>query len=169
MEQPSILEKVVLEPILLTARQNFVRDGFLIPILLLQLETLPPKLVPLNLPSTSEQKQRYFTQIGAQLDRAGQVLQAAVMLFESWYVNAQAAPAATRFLPSQHPCRQEAIILMGRNAEHSRVTLLIQPFVRNRDNQPVWGSPPFADYNESVKKASKSSGLLDYLFLANRR
>lgn len=170
MQQPSILEKIVLEPMLVTARQNLARDGFLAPVLLIQFDAMPPKLLPLvDLPSTVEQRQRYFTQIGAQLGRAGQVLQAAVVLFESWYVCAEEAPAAARFRPSQHPCRHEAIILTGRNADHSRVTHLIQPFVRNEDNQPVWGNLPIADYNESVKTAGKSSGLLDYLFLASQR
>lgn len=164
MQQPSILTQAVIEPLLKTARQNLVRDGFLIPLLLVDLAAVAPVIVPLDLPTTSEQKQRYFRQLGVQLGRGGHSLQAAVMLSESWFVNAQQAPAVSRFSPSRHPCRQEAIVIMGRNADNTRVTQVITPFVRAENKQLVWGTSPIAVYDEPVKAAGKPIGLLDYLF-----
>ncbi len=169
MQPLSILTQGVLEPLLRTARQNLARDGFLIPFLLVKFAATVPVIVPLDLPTTPEQKQRYFRQLGLQFGRGGQLMQAAVMLSESWFVNAQQAPAASRFLPSAHPCRQEAIMMVGRNADNTRATHVIAPFVRAGNHQPVWGAYPIAVYDEPVKAAGKSIGLLDYLFLANRR
>lgn len=169
MEQRSILEKKMLEPMLVTARQVLQREGFLIPILLVNASTEGPQLLALNMPPTPEQKQRYFREIGSHFSHTGQVLHAAVMLSESWYLNYEKAPAASRFRPSQHPCRQEAITILGQNADKSRVTQLIQPFARDPNNRPVWADIPIAIYNEPAKIAGKPIGLLDYLFLANRR
>jgi hypothetical protein len=169
MAIPSLLAKGVLEPMLNTARKNLARDGFLMPVLFVAVPDSRHGIVPLALPQTAEQKQRYFAHLGFLFRRSGQTVSAAAMLSESWFVNPQTAPAALKLMPSQHPCRQEAVVLIGRNAGNTRSTHVVQPFARDRHNRPVWGKDLIAVYNEPVQTAGKSLGLLDYLFLANRR
>lgn len=169
MQHSSILTRPVLEPMLKAARENLMCDGYLMPILFVAVAAVAPVIVPLELPATAERKERYFRQLGAQFAASGQIIREAVMLSESWFVNAKQAPAASQVPPSRHPCRQEAIFLMGRNTDKSRNTYVIEPFTRDGNNQPVWEKRPFAVFNEPAEAARHVSGLLDYLFLANRR
>jgi hypothetical protein len=121
----------------------------------------------MDVPNTTEQRQAYFAKIGTRFRRLGQPIQAAVSLAESWVVLAQQAPAALRIPPSQHPSRQEALVVIGRNADNTRTTQVIQPFTRNATSKPVWSAPAIAVYNESVAKGHSAQSLLDELFLAN--
>lgn len=87
----------------------------------------------------------------------------AVMLFEGWYLSAK-APDAHRTPPSQHPLRQEGLLIMGRNAANSRSTSVVQPFTRDDQNRPVWQELIVAEYNTPVTTSTRPIGLLDYLF-----
>jgi hypothetical protein len=168
MYTPSILAEAFCEHLFTTARKNLERDGFLAPVMFVNVGTRSPVIVPLMYPPSSQEKQRYFIELGIRFRTLGQTILEAVMLMESWTVNAQTAPSALRFLPSQHPSRREAIALIGRNATNNCVTFVMQLFTKGKNNHLVWGERPMAFYNKPAEEAAQPSGLLDYLFLANQ-
>lgn len=169
MNTASLMTKEQTDPLLTAARENLKRDGFLVPVLLLKVgEKIPLLILPLAPPATPEQKQAYFARIGASYRRSGHLIQEAILIAESWLVQAHQAPAAFRFLPSQHPCRQEVLTLIGRNATNTRCIQVIQPFTRDTVNKPVWREATIALYNQPVGDGSHAQGLLDDLFLANQ-
>lgn len=170
MNTASILTKEAIERLLKIARENLVRDGFLLPVLFLQLAAKAPLILELRkFPNTSLEKQAYFGNIGAHFGRLGQRIEEAVSLAEAWMVLAQQAPAAFRFPPSRHPSRQEVLALVGRDAANTRSTQVIQPFARDAGNKPLWREPAIAVYNEPVMQGHHAHSLLDDLFLANQR
>lgn len=168
MHTPSILAKVFCEHIFTTARKNLEHDGFLAPVLFVNVGTSGPVIVPLKYSLSPQGKQRYFMELGIQFRILGQTILEAVMLMESWTVNAQTAPSVLRFPPSQHPSRQEAVVLLGRNATNTIVTFVMQVFTKGNNNHLVWGEMPMALYNKPAEMAARPSGLLDYLFVANQ-
>lgn len=168
MSQSSLLTRAMLEPVLKTARRNLERDGCLAPFLFVQMSVAGLRLVPLGLPQTSEQKRRYLAHLGSSFCQHRQTISAAVMLTESWFVNVRANPVGPMAQPSKHPMREEAIIMVGRDANNARTTQVIQPFDRDAQNRPVWSKSLIAVYDEPVQTAGKSRNLLDYLFLANQ-
>jgi hypothetical protein len=170
MNTASMLTKGIAESLLKVACENLERDGFLIPVLMLNINEKGRLMHMLKaLPNTPEQKQAYFAKIGAHYGYLGQLIREAVLLMESWMVQVQQAPAALRLRPSQHPCRQEVLMLIGRDAANSRSTQVIQPFTRDTTNKLVWSKPLMAIYDEPVKQGHSVQGLLDDLFLANQR
>ncbi len=170
MNTVSILTIGRMGQLLLVAHQNREKDGFLVPVLLINVGAKAPLILELrDLPETPEQKQAYFAQIGTQFRRRGQHIREAIMLTEAWMVWAQEAPAALRFRPSQHPSRQEGLVLIGRNAANTHSAQLVEPFTRDAANQPVWGAPMLTFYDESVEKGHHTQGVLDDLFQANQQ
>lgn len=165
----SILEKVFIDSILRTAQQNVTQGQGLEPFLFLYIDGQPVTITPVVHPLSTQEKQAYFTSLGAQFRRAGQVIEAAVFLAESWIVLATEAPAACSVPPSQHPSRREAIVAIGRNAANTRHTLVVQPFSRAEQHKPVWEPLALASYNAPVAQGIQAVGLLDYLFAENQK
>jgi len=165
----SILEQSFMAALLKKARTNVEQDGQLAPMLFV--EPLMGDLLILGLDSShpSEEKQAYFTQVGRYLRTQGTLIQAAVFLAETWFVMATEAPAALRIPPSQHPSRQEAIVLIGRNADNTRTSSVILPFRRDAQNKPVWPTLELGHYNAPVEKGVRPVGLLDFLFFGNQQ
>jgi hypothetical protein len=102
--------------------------------------------------------------LGNTLRRCGRPVVEAVLLAESWYVDAAQSPGALAVAPSHHPDRQQAITLIGRHADHSRETQVVQPFRRDSDRQWVWEKRPLELYNQPVNQPGAAISLLDYLF-----
>jgi hypothetical protein len=165
-QTPSILAEAFGAPILTLARHNLEKDGKLAPVLFVKQPQRAPLLVGLTLPPEAEERQHYFLRLGHSLRQQGESVAEALLLMEGWFVSAQQGPLRFDRRPSQHPHRQEAIVLMGRNADHSRVTQVIQPFGRDAHGQPVWEERPLAVYNQPAGQGPQARGLLDYLFAA---
>jgi len=104
-----------------------------------------------------------FQALGKTIRSQKGAIKEAVLLCETWMVNAQEVPDATKYMPSQHPCRYEAIVLMGRNADKTRSVSVIQKFTRDEHNAPVW-SEPQVSIREAHTKGLVAKGLLDALF-----
>src|SRR5262249_55443929 len=150
-------------------RETIEHDGFLVPVLMLDVVNQGPIILMLmDMPNTTEQRTVYFAKIGTQFRLFGQRIQAAVSLGESWMVQAHQAPAALRMRPSQHPSRQKTLALLGRNADNTRTTQVIQPFSRDTTNKLVWREPLLALYNEPVENGHHTQSVLDELFVANQ-
>jgi len=168
MSKPSFLAQAVLEPMLNTARKNLERDGYLVPVLFVQASIAGLQIGSLMLPQTPEQKRRYLAGLGSAFRQRDQMIRSAAMLSESWFVNAQETPGTMTIPPSKHPDRQEAISLIGRDANKTRITHVIKPITRDAQNRPLCGDPVIAFYNEPAQTTGKFNSLLDYLFLANK-
>lgn len=159
----SLLQQPLVENILATARRNLVQKGCLIPVLFVALAQGNPLIVHLQLPDTFDQKWAYFRDMGRRLRAVHGDITEALLLSESWIVDARTAPGAATVPPSRHPSRQEAITLTGRNAAGDRYTCVVQPLTRN-EQQPVWQELLLAEYDQPVRPDNHSPGVLDALF-----
>ena len=162
-EESNILGKTTLLDLLKEARNNLEGDGTLQPMLFIELSIGKGIILPLEIPNDSAVKYRMFQSIGNHVREQKGAIKDAVLLCETWIVEAKEAPDATKYMPSQHPCRKEAIVLVGRNADKTRSAIVIQTFTRDEHNAPVW-SDPQVSISKSYTKGMVAKGLLDALF-----
>jgi hypothetical protein len=164
MNAYSILAEEFVEKVLIIAKRNLETDGYLAPVLFVRTESGEANLIPLRLPRTPDQKQLYFRALGSSLRHSGKLIQEALMLSESWFVQAKKSPEAWNIRLSQHPDRKEAITALGRNVDRSRYTSVVQPFDRTERDKLSWATPEVTLYNEPCGNGSFPIGMLDYLF-----
>ena len=160
-EESPIWGEATLLDLLKGARKNLEGKGFLQPMLFIELSTGKSLFCPLKMPNASVAKYRLFQNLGNEARKKGPI-KTAVLLSETWIVMANEAPDATKYMPSQHPCRQEAIVLVGRNADKTRSAIVIQTFTRDEHNAPVWSEPQVMLSDSPQGFAAE--GLLDALF-----
>lgn len=161
-EKPAILGKAALLGLLKEARKNLEENGTLQPMLFIELGIGEGIICPLEMPDDSAVKYRMFEAIGNDIRERKGTIKDAVLLSETWIVMAKEAPDATKYMPSQHPCRQEAIVLVGRNADKTRSAIAIQTFTRDEHNAPVWSEPQVMLSDSPQGLAAE--GVLDALF-----
>ena len=166
----SILDQTFVEQLLDTARDNLKLEGHLPTALLLHFDSGRRVVTSPALPDTSDEKAAYFTTLGQSIRQAGQRIREALLVVESWYVDAREEPDAFVVRPSYHPNRREVIAITGRNAQGTRHTFVVQPFTRGPDNEPVFEplSEELAQYNVEAESGTYATGLLDDLFSAQR-
>ena len=164
----SILTPEQVEEILEKARTNLERHGHLVSTLFLHLTSGEKVLTELSLPCIHEEKQAYFTFLGKAIRYSGYEIREAILLSESWVVMAPQAEGLG-VSPSQHPNRQEAITLVGRNAPNNRSIFAIQTFHRDHRNQPVFEALELEQFTGLPDSKYCATGLLDYLFPAEKR
>lgn len=163
--EESILGQEFVEGILNQARRNLEKDGSLVPVLFLLFKGGERGILPLALPETTAERQAYFRAIGLAFQSTRKPIAEALMVSETWYVAVDKdKPLSLDVRPSQHPKRREAITVMGRDAERSRYTAVIQLFHRDRHRHPVFEPITEADYNAFVTPGTGPVGLLDDLF-----
>jgi hypothetical protein len=161
----SILDRAFVNRILADAKDDLQAYGRLEPALLfLQLDNGDLGLVKLSLPRTSEEKQDYFKALGLTIRLAGLRIHEALFVSEVWYVAPEKPVAHIDVAPSQHPDRKEAIVAVGRDALGERFTNVLQPFVRNAQNQIRFEILAFGEYDVLAKEGHHPVGLVDYLF-----
>lgn len=161
-EDSTILGKATLLDLLKDARKNLEKNNTLQPMLFIELSIGKGIICPLEMPDDSAVKYRMFQAIGNDIREKKGAIKDAVLLSETWIVMAKEAPDATKYMPSQHPCRQEAIVLVGRNADKTRSALVIQTFTRDEHNAPIWSEPQVIISDSPQNLAAE--GLLDALF-----
>jgi len=162
-EKLSLLSEETILNMLETGRKNLEKDGSLVPVLFIELSNGQSLMSPLQMPDNSATKYRMFQSIGQKIRAQEGAIKNELLIVETWFVNAQEAPDATKYMPSQHPSRQEAIVLMGRNAEKTRSALVIQSFTRDEHNAPIWAAPDITTSDEK-SQGLVAQGLLDALF-----
>lgn len=161
----SILGRPFVEGILELAKGNLRKDGSLMPVLFLQPHDDKLRILPLDLPPTTEEKYAYFEIIGLAVLSTGKRLDEALFLSETWYVSQDEDPNLTSDIrPSQHPSRREAISIVGRNAERTRFTFVIEPFRHAGKQRFVFEPRTVEEYNSKIKEGIEPEGLLDALF-----
>jgi len=164
MTQRSMLAKQEIDKLLAVAKRCAERGYAVGQILFLHVVDGRFLHMLLDFQGDAEAKAAQFLVLGRQLHEQGLMPLEAVMLSESWFVDAQKAPAALQLAPSQHPARQEAIVLIGRSADNRRYTQVVQPFTRDKSNKPVWQPLCLAAYDESRDALDGPTGILDFLF-----
>lgn len=163
-QSESILAQKLVEPILATAQENLKKDDHLVPVLFLHPESGERAVLTLRLPGTSEERQAYFAFLGSSIRLAGQKIHEALFVSEAWYVEAKEGEVALDMVPSQHVERCEVICIQGRNADRTRLTVLLQPFSRDSQNQPVFEPVILAQHNTPADTGYQATGLIDHLF-----
>lgn len=164
MSNRSILAKEEIDKIMQVARECAEKDQCVQQLLLLQVAGGRFLHMPLNLEGNADAKSVQLFTIGASLHAQGLTPSAALMVSESWFVMPLEAPAAMQFAPSKHPARQEAIIIVGRSADNTRYSQVIQPFTRDKRNRPIWQPLMLENYDEPRTPHDGPTGILDFLF-----
>ena len=164
MSNRTILAKQEIDQIMQVAKQCAEQGGCVRQLVLLHVAGDQFLQMHLNLEGDADAKAVQLLTIGAGLYARGLTPSEALLVSESWIVNAQKAPAAMQFAPSQHPARQEAIVIVGRSADNRRYSQVIQPFMRDKANRPVWQPRFLATYDEPRTAQDGPTGVLDYLF-----
>jgi len=162
-QNESILSRDIVETILQGARENLTAHGSLVATLFLKLNDGQRAIIPLDMPETPEEKQRYFTMLGLSVRETRRTINEAILISESWYV----APTDGKYPdapPSEHPDRKEAITLAGRDSRGLNYVFAIQPFHRDDGEQPVFEELDLENFGEDIDKNLYSTGLLDFLF-----
>jgi hypothetical protein len=170
MKHPSLLTQQAVDPILETARRNLAYEGALYPMLFVQFKDSQSILLPLELPDDPEAKRDYFAELGSLVRRNCRGgLGATLYLGEGWLVDGRSAVDAAKVAPgapwARHPCRQESIAVVGRNAQNTRHTFVVQPFGRDPQGKPVWQPIANAVYNQPPAQGVRMDGLLDWFFV----
>ncbi len=166
----SILSQEFVATILYAAKENLKKDGSLSPVLFARFFDGEQSVFLLELPDTTKEKQAYFTTLGSSVRRSGRRLHEAVFVSEVWYLNeTRNRRISLDMRPSEHPERKEAILIVGRNADRTCLIYLVQPFSRNRRNQPMFGPIEVEGYKAPPDRVHQPVGLIDYLFPRPRR
>jgi hypothetical protein len=164
MSDISILDKAFIDHILATARRNLECDGKLWPVLFVRFNEGMPVPSLMDFPDTTEERQAYLAAVGSSMRREGKVVREALLLMEGWIVKVRSGAHDLALPPSQHPLRQEAITIMGRDASGTHTSSVVQTFQRNEKNKVIWSEALLASYNQAASQGCQPVGLLDCLF-----
>lgn len=85
----------------------------------------------------------------------------AVLIVETWIVKTT-YPDWDKLAPSEHPAREEAIVIVGRNEDKSCSIIAMQPFSRDKKERPIWQEPIISISGEG---GYSYEGVLDDLFI----
>lgn len=117
-----------------------------------------------DLPEESGDRPAYFAALGRWARNNDVKVAEAIFISEAWAV---ANPkTGLGIMPSQHPDRIDTIIVIGRNVENTRHSLVVKPFRHNAEQKVEWQKAPFAIYDEPMSEQARTEGLLDYFFEA---
>jgi hypothetical protein len=160
----SLLNQETVEQILGGAKHNLITDGSVQPVAFLHCQNGERFVTPLRLAGEYEQRTGYMLTLGKKLKQEGKHLLEALMVMEGWFVEKPDFPLTVR--PSQHPARQEAIVLVGRDAKRTRYTSVVQPFRRDGPQGIRFVPVVMAEYAAPLTKGKRPEGLIDFLFPA---
>lgn len=162
-EESVIFGKTALFDLLKDARKTLEENGTVKPMLFLELSNGAGFITALQMPGEQKLKYRMFQEIGETIQLCGVAIEDAILLTETWIVPLTEATDVDKDISSQHPCRQQAIALIARNAARTHVAIVIQTFSIDEHNAPVW-SEPRVIISDSPKTEMASLGPLDALF-----
>ena len=159
----SILAQEFIDQMLAIARQNLESEGGLTTVVFLRFDDPVVHVMDVNLPETADARYVAIRHLGRQLRRHGQ-LQEAVMVMDSWYVAGADGANGLHTPPSQHPRGQQAILAVGRNADNSHMSLVVQPY-QQAEKGWIWQKPLITHYDQPADATNRVEGLLDDLFI----
>jgi len=165
MKSVSVLSQDFIENMLRIAQENLARDGSLLTIVFLKLDDGRVSFTGIPMPEMYEDRRSVMQNLRQQVRDRGEDIREALVLMHSWFVGGADAAGGLHMPPSQHPHRQEAIIAIGRNAEHSRASMVVQPYERKEAGSFVWVAPVVAQYDLPTDESNQVVGLVDDLFI----
>ena len=159
----TILTEENLRKFIAMEKRLLMQDGSLSPRLLVVNGSGERTMIGLaDLPSDSDVKAMMLRAIGLKLRTEHGGIREALFIAESWMTTSK-APGSGKIPPSQHPAREEIILIVGRNEDRSRTAFAIQPFSRDDNEQPIWKEPTITLSQEQGKLTF--DGILDELFI----
>ena len=90
-----------------------------------------------DLPNDGDKKRMILYGLGTRLRAENGCIREALFISEAWMTNST-NPGYYKVAPSEHPAREEVIIIVGRNEEKTLSIMAIQPFSRDSEDAPVW-------------------------------
>jgi hypothetical protein len=90
-----------------------------------------------DLPNDGDKKRMILYRLGIRLRAENGCIREALFISEAWMTNST-NPGYDKITPSEHPAREEVIIIVGRNEEKTLSIMAIQPFSRDSEDAPVW-------------------------------
>ena len=146
---PSVLTHSMVNNLLAQACQNKENEPQVMPMLFLANGTKDLKILPLpDLADDAFERRAQFYALGRQFPDTIE----AVFICESWLAAADSTVA-----PSEHPNRQEAIMITGRNRDNTKGVFATQVFT-TQDNRIIWQAP------DITIKPGIAEGLVDLIF-----
>ena len=128
--QRSLLNQSEVNLLLAGARQYKEANQQVMPVVLLADSGQCVRIVPLpDLAGDADARREQFRAIGQQYPETDEAL----FIGESWFVAVKETAGALRVAPSQHPNRQEAVFLWGRNRANNKRVYIVQPFTHTRE------------------------------------
>ena len=122
---PSLLTHSMVNDLLARACQNKEKDQQVEPMLFLVNDSKDLRILPLlDLAADADARRAQFYALGRQFPDTRE----AVFICETWFVTADRTVDAFKVAPSDHPSRQEAIILAGRNRSNTQSIAIVKPF-----------------------------------------
>lgn len=159
----TILTEENLRKFIAMEKRLLIQDGSLMPRLMVVNGSGERMMIGLaDLPSDSDVKAIMLRAIGLKLRTEHGGIREAFFIAESWMTTSK-APGSGKIPPSQHPAREEIILIVGRNEDRSRTAFAIQPFSRDDNGQPIWKEPTITLSQEQGKLTF--DGILDELFI----
>lgn len=158
----SLLTREYAQSILQIEKEFLVKGQSCVPKMLIMLHS--GKMGILSIPemgSDSSEKRLVFNMLGQKLRAEKGSIKEAILIAESWTVKAS-APGFSKFAPSKHPAREEAIVIVGRNEDKSCSLTIIQPFGRDKKEKPIWQEPIISVSGEG---GYSHEGILDDFFI----
>lgn len=165
MKSISVLSQDFIENMLRIARENLESERTLLTIVFLKLDDGRVSFTGIPMPEIYEDRRRVMQNLRQQIRGRGEDIREALVLMNSWFVDGEDATGGLDMAPSQHPRRQEAIIAIGRNAEHSRASMVVQPYEQNETGRYDWRTPVVAQYDLPTDASNQVVGLVDDLFI----
>lgn len=146
--QRSLFTQLRVNGLLAQACQNKERDQRVMPMLFLANGTKNLRILPLpDLAADADARRAQMYAIGRQFPDTTE----AVFICESWI------SAPSRVAPSEHPGRQEAVIITGRNRDNTKSVFAKQVFI-TEDTRIIWQEP------DITIKPGSAEGLVDLIF-----
>jgi hypothetical protein len=163
MAKKSILSKTYIQRLLIESYQNMCWHIEIEPRLVMQTKTGETSPLLLQIPQDAKAKHMYMYAVGVTFAEVIGMPTAALLISDSWYVDASKAPQAMSIPPSQHPARQNAIIVAGRTADNLVHSMVVHPYTIEQC-RVVFDKTAHEVYEEKRGIEDTSSSILDAFF-----
>jgi hypothetical protein len=160
-QKESLLTRKYAQCILEIEKGFLIKGQSCVPKVLIMLHSGETGIIPIpQLGSDSDKKRLLLNALGQKLRAERGSIKEAIFIAETWMLKAS-APDSNKFAPSEHPAREEAIVIVGRNEDKSCSIIAIQPFSRNKKEKLIWQEPIISLSGEG---GYSYEGILDNFF-----
>ena len=159
----TFLHEECIKEFIKTAKEEFNPEGVCPPQLYVMFDSGEGIYTYLtNMPLDPDARYKRMCAFGLKLRSEYGSIREALYIAETWTTNAK-VPGFNKIRPSQHPAREETIVIIGRNHDKSCSAVAIQPFSRDKKGAPIWKTPTISISREQGDLTFE--GILDALFI----